>query len=105
MAMQESCNQWRFDRAGRRLSDTSQNLTPLRRAWCEARSGLMAGRLLSGVKAEYLKYWLPLYVIFLMHRSYLSTGSPYLPESDSSKFFSGPLGCLPENLGKSGDYL
>ena len=60
---------------------------------------------LSGLKAEYLKYWLPLCVIFLMHRSCLSTGSPYLLKSDGSQFFSGPLGCSPETLGKPGDFL
>jgi hypothetical protein len=60
---------------------------------------------LSGLNAEHLKYWLPLCVISLMHRSRLGTGSPYLLKSDSSQFFSGPLGCLSENLGKSGDFL
>ena len=40
-----------------------------------------------------------------MHRSCLSTGSPYLLKSDISQFVSGPLGRLPENLGKSGHFL
>ena len=72
---------------------------PVAALWPAALSGL------SGLKAEHLKYWLPLCVILLMHRSCLSTGSPYLLKSDISQFFSGPLGCLPENLGKSSHFL